>query len=546
MVARRVPAGVASIVLVVLACAVQSPLAAASPVPSRICTGVRISPGEAEIDGVLGNAESFSADLRFTATRNGAQPFFLPGELSTSGSLGARIGPSQISIANLEAPLSKGHSRDVTVKVSNVRFAGEYRGELTADHGACRIPLSVIAAGPAEVSLVGGSDQTLHLQLVNCRSLSCGPGKALEFFDRKTARRRQFSPEVNNASQSPARVTAMRVSLTANPGGEVVAQGALVPSKQHFVLPAQTTSELPPIEVRSRDINPGRYEGQIYLTVRGAEKRVALPLQLDIKVGPLWAIGALLLALLVQVLVWWAGHNRPRAEVLRDLRRQRRELRKLPREDRDLLAGPVKEARRLALEDQVDAAKKAKASIDGLVDLLDKVRVAMTTFEAKHPGALPDAVRAAQASFRASVEKGDAAPVDQARQTLLAAINDAEHAAQQRLSLAEQAGAAPERAPAEPEQASAAGRQSRLPQLGRIWGRVADGIVSFSIFGLPWVLRGLLIVFFVLAGLKELYLDNTTFGSDPVLDYSSLFLWGLTATGINVALGKVIPGVGGS
>jgi hypothetical protein len=538
-------------VLVVLACAVQSPLAAASQgeasgSSSRICAGVRISPGEAEIDGVLGNAESFSTALRFTATRNGAQPFFLPGKLSTRGSLDARIGPSQISIANLEAPLSKGHSRDVTVKVSNVRFAGEYRGELTADHGACRIPVSVIAAGPAEVGLVGGSDQTLHLQLVNCRSLSCGPGKALEFFDRKTARRHQFSPEVNNASQSPARVTAMQISLTANPGGEAVAQGALVPSRQHFVLPAQTTSALPPIEVRSRDINPGRYEGEIYLTVRGAETRVALPLQLDVKAGLLWAIVALLLALLVQVLVWWAGHNRPRAEMLRDLRRQRRELRKLPREDRDLLAGPVKATRQLALDDQVDAAKRAKVSIDELIDLLGKVRARMTTFEAQHPGELPDAVKAALAGFRASVEKGDAAAAKQARLALLEVIDDEELAAQQRPSLAEQSNAPPERAPAEPEQAPAAGRRSWRGQLGRTWGRVADGILSFSIVGLPWLLRGLLVVFFVLAGLKELYLDNTTFGSDPVLNYSSLFLWGLTATGINVALGKVIPGVGGS
>jgi hypothetical protein len=536
-------------VLVVLACAVQSPLAAASQgeasgSSSRICAGVRISPGKAEIDGVLGNAESFSTALRFTATRNGPQPFFLPGKLSTNGSFGARIGPSQISIANLEAPLSKGHSRDITVKVSNVRFAGEYRGELTADHGACRIPVSVIAAGPAEVGLVGGSDQTLHLQLVNCRSPSCGPGKALEFFDRKTARRHQFSPEVNNASQSPARVTAMQISLTANPGGEAVAQGALVPSRQHFVLPAQTTSELPPIEVRSRNINPGRYEGEIYLTVRGAEKRVALPLQLDVKAGLLWAIVALLLALLVQVLVWWAGHNRPRAEVLRDLRRQRRGLRKLPREAKDLLAGPVKAARRLALNDQVDAAKRTKASIDELVNLLDKVRVRMTTFEAQHPGAPPDAVKAALAGFRESVEKGDAAAAEQARQALLVEIDDEEHAARPRPPLAEQA--VRERVPAEPEQAPAAGRRSRRPQLGRIWGRVADGIVSFSIVGLPWLLRLLLVVFFVLAGLKELYLENTTFGSDPVLNYSSLFLWGLTATGINVALGKVIPGVGGS
>jgi len=74
--------------------------------------------------------------------------------------------------------------------------------------------------------------------------------------------------------------------------------------------------------------------------------------------------------------------------------------------------------------------------------------------------------------------------------------------------------------------------------------RTREAIVSLSIFVLPWLLRGLLVVFFVLAGLKELYLDNSTFGSDPMLNYSGLFLWGLTATGVNVALGKVIPGTG--
>ena len=77
-----------------------------------------------------------------------------------------------------------------------------------------------------------------------------------------------------------------------------------------------------------------------------------------------------------------------------------------------------------------------------------------------------------------------------------------------------------------------------LQWLGR---HLRDWLALFNISGLPWILGVLLVVLFVLAGLKELYYDNTTFGSEPVLNYGALVLWGIAATAVNIALGKVLP-----
>jgi hypothetical protein len=91
------------------------------------------------------------------------------------------------------------------------------------------------------------------------------------------------------------------------------------------------------------------------------------------------------------------------------------------------------------------------------------------------------------------------------------------------------------------------------PLLSKVWqpvaaaGRAVGGALGSAgawsgIYILPQLLRIIFVVVFVFAGLKELYYSNATFGEDWVLDYGALFLWGIAATGVNAALGKVIPG----
>lgn len=535
MEARHAIAGVLTVVVLaaLASTAAAEPVAAPNPV-ARQCDGTLVVPGRIRINGILGTAETFSASVRLKGLRKEAQPFFLAGTLTSTGSARQRIKTSQIAIANLAEPVKKGRSRAVNISVANVRFAGEYRGQIRADHGACRIPLTVTIAGSADVSLVGGSEKTLHLQIVNCRNLSCGPARVLDFLDRSTARRHAFSPEVDNASQSPALVTGVQVALARNPGGEAIAADALVSSSQRFELPPASTSTLAPIEVIRHNLDPGHYEGGIYLTVLGAEKRVVLPLELDVKVGPLYAIGVLLAALFVQFLVWFAWRSRAKAEELRELRELRKRAKKtLVAEDSALLEGRIGAARNLAKADKVDAAKAARASIEQYIEWLGEVREIRSAMGRTHPGPIPAQMQEDLATFRRAIEADETKAAEEAKGRIRADYGGM--AAKRAIAL--DAGATA------PEAAEAPAAEDVKPAAPTV-PRTREAIVSLSIFVLPWLLRGLLVVFFVLAGLKELYLDNSTFGSDPMLNYSSLFLWGLTATGVNAALGKVIPGTG--
>jgi len=513
--------------------AVAEPVAAPNSV-ARHCDGTLVVPGRARINGILGTAEAFSTSVRLKGLRKGAQPFFLAGTLTSVGSARRRIMPSQIEIDNLAGPVEKGHSRAVKISVANVRFANEYRGQIRADHGACRIPLTVTIAGAADLSLVGGSEKTLHLQIVNCRNLSCGPGRVLDFLDRSTARRQAFSPEVDNASQSLARVTGVQVALARNPGGEAIAADALVSSSQRFELPPASTSTLAPIEVVRHNLDPGHYEGGIYLTVLGAEKRVVLPLELDVKIGPLYAIGVLLAALFVQFLVWFAWRSRAKAEELRELRELRKRAKKaLVAEDSALLEGRIEAARNLAKADKVDAAKAARAKIEQYIEWLGEVREILSAVGRTHPGPIPAQMQEDLAAFRRAIEADETKAAEEAKGRIRADYG----------GMAAQRAIGPEEGAAALEAAGVPAVDDMKPATPTL-PRTREAIASLSIFVLPWLLRGLLVVFFVLAGLKELYLDNSTFGSDPVLNYSGLFLWGLTATGVNAALGKVIPGTG--
>lgn len=553
--------------------AFASPAAAGEPIP---CGGTQIGPANLRINGILGIPGTFTGTLHVRAVgkpakqaQGGAKaaakgkkgkkskppeiqpPFFIRGgDLVSTGSTGRHIGANGVKITNLTEAMKKGQSREVEVAIEGARFAGEYRGAIHAGNGHCQILLTVVVAGAADISLVGSESASLNVQVVNCSGFSCGPSEDLDFLTRRSARRDDFSPQVNNGSQSPAEITAVQVALNRNPGGQAPPKGAVMPTEQAFTRPPLRISWLEPIAVNRDEVKPGHYTGAIYLTLRGAEKRVALPLELDVKSGPLWAIAVLLAALFVQFLVWLAGRNKPRGEELRELSDAGRRVRSaLDPEDWALLEDRFRAARDLARRGKLTQAKTARTSLEEEAKWLPEVRAWVVEIEKAHDGRLPDDVRERLLDFRRAVEQGDKGAANSARTDLRNARSPdmVQHDKLQAQALDENAAFDAKRPSPPPP-----GPLVRFAiwiegGLQRLWSAIVHPLRTISllsIYGLPWLLRGLLVFAFVLAGLKELYFDNATFGSDPVLNYSALFVWGLTATAVNAALGKVIPGTG--
>jgi hypothetical protein len=488
------------------------------------CNRFRVSPSKLHIEATLGVESTYTASVRLTEGRitGSHAPYFLPaGDLREVGSTMRRIDEDQVSIANPGSPLDAHESRDLVLSLKGLRFAGAYEGALLLARGNCRIPLTVAVAGAAEVSLVGAENKPLALQALNCGGWVCGPSNLMAKLSPAVTRREEFAPQIANDSQSSVRVIRVHVALSRDPGGEAVQRRALVASStKPYSLPPQSVSRLQSIHIERRDIEPGHYVGAIYLTVLGADKPVSLPLELDAKVGPSYAIGALIMALFVQLLLGLAASNKERRTELSEQRRLRREVRELPSGDSVLLKKPLKDARQLALDGKVAEAEAVRKKVEDSIASLKEVHEVVTEVKGSQSDGMPDPMGHKVVVFRHAVESGDTTAAASAKSQIESESS---------------------RLPATDAGGSASSVTTREHWSTRFLQAATGLVARFEIYVLPGMLRGILVLAFLLAGLKELYLDNSTFGASWMLDYSGVFLWGLTGSGLNALLGKVIP-----
>lgn len=554
------PLIIAVVVLATL-CAVTSSASAAGTHAIH-CNGVTVSSGVLTLSGVLANAEDLEGALRVKATRKGRKPYFLPrGDLVSDASVAHRIGPGHVKITNPEAPLpfdakkKKGRWRAIPVAVKDVHFAGEYKGRLELGSGGCKVDFNVVVAGAAEISLVGTGEKAVKLKLARCRDFSCGPNDFLAGLNASSSRRDQVEVQVDNASQAPAEITAVQIALNSESGEERVPETAFAPPGTPFPLAPQRAETLPAIGIKRGEIAPGHYTGAIYLTVAGAEKRISLPFELDLKDGPFWALAALVAALLVQLAVALSTLVQPRKPALGEVAALGKKARATLGSDAGLFKTRLKRAHDLARDGKLTLAKAECAAIDADVKYLRAARVLEAEARELGGGKLPDEVVQKLKEIRAAAESGDKdmkAMGDSLKDAVekmapLALSGSSLETADVRIAGISSArvriGSSPRKVDRGAQKLrDLARRISRLIKTETT--KLGHAITWLSIYVLPWVLRGLLVAVFLFAGLKELYFGNATFGAQPVVDYGGLLLWGLTAAAFNTVLGKIVPGAG--
>lgn len=519
-------------------------VAAAHPIH---CKGVTVSSSALRIEAVLsGAAQEFRGTLRVKATRKGRKPYFLPsGNLVSSASARYRIEPSQIEITNPPAPLpfdkkkGKGRWRSIPVEVKGVEFAGEYEGGLELGSGGCKVEFVVVAQGAAEIGLVGTGTKAVELKLVRCTYNTCGPG-LIQRLNSRSSRVDSVEVQVDNASQSRAKITAVQVALNSEIGEEAVAEEAFTPPQHTFFVDAQHATTLPEIKIDRGKIEPGHYTGAIYLTVSGAEKRTVLPFELDVKDGPFWAIAVLFAALLVQLGVWLSALVRPSRDSPSGDKELRRQANAKLGEDAELFERRFDQAGELALRGRSNRANKAYRKIEGDIQLVQEAQEIEAS--ARVGGTLPDEVDGQLKYFRSLVKNGSEKAKSQLKQV--------------KGMVDELTAESPAVAPAVDAVGDKKARIDRGATILRNAAQWVTGVIEaefrklgrvgiwLTVNVLPWALRTVLVLVFVLAGLKELYFSNATFGAQAAADYGGLFLWGLTAAGFNFVVGKVLPGAG--
>lgn len=496
-------------VALVFFCAITS-TAAAAGTGAVHCKGVTVSSGVLRIGGVLSHPESFKGALRVKATRKGRKPYFLPsGELVSTTSIERRIPPGKVEITNpgettlpFDPKKGKGRWRSIPVTVHDVRFEGEYKGGLELGSGGCKVEFFLTAEGGAEISLVGTASasgaKAVKLKLARCRYFTCGPIDFTQGLNSSSSRQDEVEVQVDNASQSPALVSGVQVALNSEVGEEAVSEEVFTPTKQHFELQAQHATTLPPIEIDRGGIEPGHYSGAIYLTVTGAEKRTLLPFELDVKDGPFWAIIALFASYVVHLCIafvkWARSRNSPSHKVTK--LRKKAKVKLGP--DAVLVEPHLDKAAALAQGGYLRKAESESARIDKEIDRIE-VAQELEAEARSGPGDVPDDVARMVGTFQAAVREGEDSK--------------------------EPLNALKEKVP------PTAGGKSRLSKL----------VIGFGVYVLPWLVRTVLVIAFLLAGLEKLYFSNATFGAQQVVDYAGLFLWGLSAAGLDIVVAKFTP-----
>jgi hypothetical protein len=519
------------------------------------CGDYTVDPSELQIDGRLGDADSFVGILRVTTAAADLKPELQPSGPLIGADTGATIAESRVKVENSADALKPNVPRRVTVTVGGARFADTYTGEIVlAGVAGCSVKLTVKAVGPAKLTLAS----TVTPNLVRCAQFTCGPGQKLDFLVSERSLRNSLAPLVKNDAQSAADVTNIKVALADDSGEATIPVDAIAPTETTATLPPQADTPLPPIAIDRDQLSPGHYSGSIYLTVTGEEQRVALPVTLNVKDGPFWAIVAVSLALLVQFCTILVLRNRPRGPALKDLRALRRRTNSLGN-DAGLFDQRLDGVRDLIVAGDLDGAGSASKLIDADITRVKEARKLEETANAK-VSPLPPEISTLLSEFRAAVREGgteanskltdlrvavgklpDERP-PKGLDAVFKSVRRGEEAAEvpraaSRLRVNNDAGAALVAALIWVLSWPVKLWHGLVRLVRAVWRFLKYGFLWVTIVPMPWLV-GLGITVGLVVGALAQYYASATFGSERVIDYLRLFATVLAATVTTIVVDK--------
>jgi hypothetical protein len=477
--------------------------------------GITINPSDRlSISGFLAEAEDLTGILRLKARKATAAPFVLAGPLP-----GGKLEVSQPSALPANEP------REVTVTAKSVRTPGTYRGSVTvfAAGERCTVEVEVDVAQRPVLGFVFSEDKSFALSFAKCKGLGCeiAGDENGDCVDDPPEGHRVACLPVDNPTATDIEVTDATIALRGDYTEDV--GEAQVELETPFSVPAGQSVAIP-VVVDAEDMASGRYAGALQLTTENGTERLELPLTIDVKDGPLWPIVTLLAALGFLGLAWWVRRLAPQTSLLSRWWRERLAIRRAHPDDRAILAPQLKAARALIFGGAPQTADMALKRVANVREVLAEARTLEERARKAGSGQVPERVRLALAALR------DAAV--RAPETVNRYLADvkASLAAAERGTGTGQVSAA---AQGVGTGTGPTGVSAGAPLLPRVQ------VLLASLFVGP-LLRAVIVVLFLLTGLKELYIDDATFGDHWFRDYGFLLLWGVGAAATLEALNKAI------
>ncbi len=526
---------------------------------SGVQAQIQVDPMDTDlvITGWLGEDNGFVGNLRLTALGGKIDRFaFLPSDLKQKDGL-ERLGRQNVSLVG-EPTLDTGLPKDFQVKVAGLRAPGTYTGTLTLvvpgpTPQSASVHLTVNAKTRPAMTALAGTDR-VQLRLVNCRPVLVSitwavpglnwpqqtnlpnPSCSLARFLLSDAALLDNLPlHFDNTTLDKVRVLGATPVVLDERTRAPLSDGALsLPALQAEYSGASIVSTQ--LAIQREKLPPGHYTGSIYLTLADRPERLAVPVDLSVRTGPFWPLVALLVGIILgQLFRYMQAKGSAQADALAALYRVEARLDDADPGDRRFLAEQATAVRRLIDEGTLDRASGERQKLESRLEILHRLRQIgeEPLAQAQSTLNLIDEVRrlvrlGQDDEAQKKLAEVTAALVNPPREELPEGLRDfiPPQAADRAKRLADTVRDAldrPTRQPGPPAE-----------PVGRRLARAFSSLESARTVLLLWVGRPLLYLTLLLGllavGLSSLYIEKgATFGANPLADYTTLLIWGLSA-----------------
>ncbi|BAB76461.1 coiled-coil domain-containing protein [Anabaena sp. FACHB-709] len=514
------------------------------------------------ITGWLGEESALVGNLRLTAQRENIEKFvFLASDLRQKEG-NEIINRHQVTVVG-ETKLSVGIPHDFQLKVTDVRLPGTYEGTLQVllpnqtQPQAQNIPIQVIAKARPTLIPLGGTEQ-IQLHLVNCDGV-------LSFFDCLLAKAllpasaflNQWQLQFDNPNQAYVTIIDAKVILRGEQTGYQLTETALNLSQGTVNLPGDGLRPAVgdriitlPLNLNRSIIPPDRYTGTIYFTLSEQTQRLAIPVDLRMRSGPIIPLMVLIFGVILGRLLKYmqeSGSDITRAikAVYRLKARIRQEAGHS--EDQDILNNMVEWVGQLIRWEKIDKALAEIDAIEARLEALNKLRqIENQILEMQQEDSLNKIAHEVHKNIiktRSLLAQRNDAVAQRCMQEVMKGLANLNQKRQlDKYFLHNEAFSLLELADSVQRFLIQADAVSPIPSNQPEWKiRCQDFLILLSgvsddirIGATFWLVRPFLsltlLVGLSLVGIGSLYVDNgLTFGARPFSDYLGLILWGISA-----------------
>ncbi|QLE54477.1 hypothetical protein [Nostoc sp. TCL26-01] len=511
----------------------------AHPISVRAAANILVDASDKSINitGWLGEESALVGNLRLTAEgENIEQIVFLTSDLRRKEG-GEIINRQQVVVVG-EPELFMGVPRDFQLKVTDIRLPGTYEGTLQIllpnqhQQQIQTIPIKVVAKAKPTLIPLAGTEQ-IQLRLVNCDGF-------LGWFDYLIAKGllpasaflNQWQLQFDNPTQAPVTIIDAKVIVKGEQTGYQLTDTALSLPQGAITLASDRIITLP-LNLNRDAIPPDRYTGAIYFTLSGQTQRLAIPVDLKMRSGPILPLMVLIFGVILGRLFKYmqeSGGSLTRAikAVYRLKARIQQEI--SHPEDQQILNHMIEWVEQLIRWDKIDKALAEIDAIESRLEALTKLRnIENQLLEIKGQETLEKTAQELQTNINKTrtslAQRNDIAAKKFMQEVMRCLIN-----LNQKRQVDNKLSFIANDFPIIPDEATPKKLLLCQDFLVLLSG-VSDEVRIGATF---WIIRPFLsltlLVGLSLVGIGSLYVDNgLTFGAKPFSDYLGLILWGISA-----------------